>query len=127
MSSPQTNESETKEDAVVRRTSDIIKSKSDDREYRLITLANKMDIMLVSDPETEQFGISIIKQTLQTNSNTSLHDTSIFQSAACSVAVRIGHFADPDEIPGLAHFLEHVCFIYILFISKHFMLYYHIK
>lgn len=33
----------------------------------------------------------------------------LYYRAACAMAVRVGHFADPDELPGLAHFLEHVC------------------
>lgn len=31
--------------------------------------------------------------------------------AAGSLDVRVGHMSDPDEIPGLAHFLEHMLFL----------------
>ena len=29
-----------------------------------------------------------------------------FAQAGAAVAVRVGHFSDPEELPGLAHFLE---------------------
>ena len=58
------------------------KSPSDPRDYRIIRLPNDLECILVSDPEAEK--------------------------AACAMNVRVGHFADPDNLPGLAHFLEHV-------------------
>ena len=33
------------------------------------------------------------------------------ESAACSVEIGVGHFSDPAELPGLAHFLEHMLFM----------------
>ena len=61
------------------------KSANDSREYRHITLANKMQILLVSDPETDK--------------------------AAAAMDVAVGHFSDPEELPGLAHFCEHMLFL----------------
>eukprot|EP01084_Bolivina_argentea_P118419 210121_1 len=68
-------------------TNEIIpnKSPSDPRDYKIITLSNNLECILVSDPEAEK--------------------------AACAMAVRVGHFADPDYLPGLAHFLEHMLFL----------------
>jgi insulysin len=62
-----------------------VKSESDKREYRLITLPNKMECLLVHDAETDE--------------------------AACAMDVGVGYMCDPDEIPGLAHFLEHMLFL----------------
>lgn len=31
--------------------------------------------------------------------------------AACGLSVGVGSFSDPPEIPGLAHFLEHMVFM----------------
>jgi insulysin len=51
----------------------------------VIRLSNKMDAILISDKETKK--------------------------SACAVDVHVGHFSDPDEIPGLAHFCEHMLFL----------------
>ena len=61
-------------------------SASDDRLYRIITLpANKLQCLLISDKTTEK--------------------------AAAAMDVRVGHLSDPDNVPGLAHFLEHMLFM----------------
>ncbi|KAA8494009.1 Insulin-degrading enzyme [Porphyridium purpureum] len=57
----------------------------DTRLYRAVTLSNEMKVMLVSDPKSE--------------------------NAAASLDVFVGHFSDPDDIPGLAHFCEHMLFL----------------
>ena len=31
--------------------------------------------------------------------------------AACSLTIGVGSFSDPPEVPGLAHFLEHMVFM----------------
>ena len=55
------------------------------REYRLVELPNKMDVVLVSDPGT--------------------------QVAAAAVSVSAGQLQDPMEVQGLAHFCEHMLFL----------------
>lgn len=70
---------------VIQRVDDVIKSPSDQRQYRALKLANGLTVMLVSDPETEK--------------------------AAASLDVHVGHMKDPRELPGLAHFLEHMLFM----------------
>ena len=60
----------------------FIKSLPDKRNYRAITLANQLTVLLTSDPMTD------------------------VESA--SVHVRAGHFDDPPNRAGLAHFHEHV-------------------
>ncbi len=81
----------------------IEKSAMDTREYRHITLPNQLQCILVSDPETEK------------------------SSACCDVLV--GSMCDPKDVPGLAHFLEHMLFLgtekypvenaYSAFLSSH--------
>lgn len=34
-----------------------------------------------------------------------------FKQAACGLCVGVGSFSDPPEIPGMAHFLEHMVFM----------------
>jgi len=63
----------------------INKASLDKREYRQITLPNGLNAVLVSDMEAT--------------------------SAAAAMNVGNGHFSDPDDIPGLAHFLEHMLFL----------------
>ena len=60
-------------------------SPSDDREYRYLRLSNELQVVLISDPDTDR--------------------------SAASLSVFRGNYADPDEYPGLAHFLEHMLFI----------------
>jgi insulysin len=57
------------------------KSAEDARDYRVITLDNKLKVTLISDSETDK--------------------------ASASMNVGVGHFSDPNEALGLAHFLEH--------------------
>ena len=64
---------------------EIEKSPNDVRNYRLITLDNQLEVLLISDPET--------------------------QVAAAAIDVNTGYFDDPDSVPGLAHFLEHMLFL----------------
>ena len=61
------------------------KSPNDQRSYRHLTLGNKLQVLLVSDPETDK--------------------------SAAALSVYRGSFHDPDHRLGLAHFLEHMLFI----------------
>ena len=63
-----------------------LKSPSDERTYKILTLPNALECILVLDPLAEK--------------------------AAAAMSVRVGHFADPPELPGLAHFLEHMLTIF---------------
>jgi len=64
---------------------DIVKSPSDSRVYHGFQLTNKLKVVVISDPTSEK--------------------------AAASMDVHIGSFKDPFEIPGLAHFCEHMLFM----------------
>lgn len=63
----------------------VEKSLLDRREYRALTLPNGMRVLLASDPKADQ--------------------------AAAALDVHVGHYSDPAEIPGLAHFCEHMLFL----------------
>jgi insulysin len=62
-----------------------VSSALDTRDYRAITLANKLKVLLISDPDSEK--------------------------AAAAMDVGVGHYSDPDSLPGLAHFCEHMLFL----------------
>ncbi|GLT88210.1 hypothetical protein SLE2022_062450 [Rubroshorea leprosula] len=63
---------------------EILKPRTDKREYRRIVLKNSLEVLLISDPETDK--------------------------CAASMDVSVGFFSDPDGLEGLAHFLEHMLF-----------------
>lgn len=70
---------------VVERIETIRKPASDTRLYRYVRLSNQLQVVLVSDPDVDK--------------------------AAASMDVSVGHACDPPELPGLAHFLEHMLFL----------------
>ena len=57
----------------------------DDREYKTLVLENDLQVLLVSDPSTDK--------------------------GSAAMDVNVGSFNDPEEFPGLAHFLEHMLFM----------------
>ncbi len=63
----------------------IHKSPNDHRQYRYLVLDNALRVLLVEDLGASQ--------------------------AAASMAVGVGHFDDPLDRPGMAHFLEHMLFL----------------
>ncbi|CEL63782.1 insulysin [Rhizoctonia solani AG-1 IB] len=64
---------------------DIRKPEVDDRHYRCIKLENDLEVLLIHDPNADK--------------------------SAASLDVEIGHLHDPDDLPGLAHFCEHLSFM----------------
>uniref|UniRef100_A0AAF5PUE9 Insulin-degrading enzyme n=2 Tax=Wuchereria bancrofti TaxID=6293 RepID=A0AAF5PUE9_WUCBA len=90
-------------DVIAQRYDNIIKSKEDKREYRGLELTNGLRVLLISDPKTDK--------------------------SAASMDVNVGHLMDPWNLPGLAHFCEHMLFLgtdkypseneYSKFISSH--------
>ncbi|KAJ3324178.1 Insulinase (Peptidase M16) [Blyttiomyces sp. JEL0837] len=69
----------------LRVVSKIPKPDIDDREYRLLTLANGLDVLIVSDPTTDR--------------------------SSAALDVHVGHLSDPEDALGLAHALEHILFL----------------
>jgi secreted Zn-dependent insulinase-like peptidase len=57
----------------------------DNRSYRVIQLPNQLEILLVHDPDTDK--------------------------AAAAMDVNVGSLSDPDDLPGTAHAVEHLCFL----------------
>jgi insulysin len=72
-------------------------------EYRLMKLGNGLEALLISDPDTDK--------------------------SSAAVDVRVGYLSDPSDMPGLAHFTEHMLFYssekypeedeYSKFVSEH--------
>ena len=63
----------------------VQKSPADSKTYRAMTLPNGLRVLLTSDPAAD--------------------------AAAAALNVHVGHFSDPEAIPGLAHFCEHMLFL----------------
>ncbi|KAJ5318143.1 hypothetical protein PENANT_c043G01376 [Penicillium antarcticum] len=61
------------------------KPELDDRSYRVIRLPNKLEALLVHDPDTDK--------------------------ASAAVNVNVGNFSDEDDMPGMAHAVEHLLFM----------------
>uniref|UniRef100_A0A915HZ04 Insulin-degrading enzyme n=1 Tax=Romanomermis culicivorax TaxID=13658 RepID=A0A915HZ04_ROMCU len=70
---------------IKRQFDDVIASPEDRRSYRGLQLANDLKVLLISDPTTDK--------------------------SAASLDVNAGHLNDPHELPGLAHFCEHMLFL----------------
>lgn len=60
-------------------------SPNDHRRYHYLELANRLRVLLICNPETDK--------------------------SAASLAVNTGHFDDPVNRQGMAHFLEHMLFL----------------
>jgi len=69
----------------VTRFDNILKSEEDKRLYRGLKLDNGIKVLLISDPTTDK--------------------------SACCLSCEIGHMSDPFDLPGLAHFVEHMLFL----------------
>lgn len=63
----------------------VVVSPNDQRHYDLIELENGLEVMLVSDPTVEK--------------------------SAAALSVGLGAASDPEDYPGMAHYLEHMLFM----------------
>jgi insulysin len=70
---------------IVRIVDNIKKSDGDSWNYRALELSNEMLVVLISHPNVDK--------------------------AAAALDVTIGSLADPSDVPGIAHFLEHMLFM----------------
>ena len=68
-----------------RITENLEKPSLDDRSYRVIRLSNQLEALLIHDPDTDK--------------------------ASAALDVNVGNFSDPEELPGLAHAVEHLLFM----------------
>ena len=57
----------------------------DDRTYRVIRLSNKLEALLIHDPDSDK--------------------------AAAAMDVNVGSFSDEEDLPGMAHAVEHLLFM----------------
>ncbi|KAK8089998.1 peptidase M16 inactive domain-containing protein [Apiospora hydei] len=70
----------------VDRVTDQLETPSlDDRSYRVVRLANQLECLLVHDPETDK--------------------------ASAALDVNVGNFSDEEDMPGMAHAVEHLLFM----------------
>lgn len=70
----------------IQRLTDNLETPSlDDRQYRVIRLPNDLEVLLVHDGETDK--------------------------ASAAMDVNVGNFSDPEDLPGLAHCVEHMLFM----------------
>ncbi|KAJ5641894.1 Peptidase M16core [Penicillium lividum] len=70
---------------IVRFEKDLQKPELDDRSYRVIRLPNQLEALLVHDPDTDK--------------------------ASAAVNINVGNFSDEDDMPGMAHAVEHLLFM----------------
>ncbi|WVO15036.1 hypothetical protein L204_102679 [Cryptococcus depauperatus] len=63
----------------------LILPPTEDRKHKYFVLDNGLEVIVVSDPKADK--------------------------AAASMDVGVGHLSDPDDLPGCAHFCEHLLFM----------------
>ncbi|KAF2734338.1 LuxS/MPP-like metallohydrolase [Polyplosphaeria fusca] len=67
------------------RIEDLERPALDDRSYRIITLPNQLEVLLIHDSKTDK--------------------------ASAALDVNVGSFSDADDMPGIAHAVEHLLFM----------------
>ncbi|KAF2279892.1 LuxS/MPP-like metallohydrolase [Westerdykella ornata] len=67
------------------RIEDLERPELDNRQYRIITLPNKLEALLIHDPDTDK--------------------------ASAALDVNVGSFSDAEDMPGIAHAVEHLLFM----------------
>ncbi|KKA31035.1 hypothetical protein TD95_002969 [Thielaviopsis punctulata] len=66
-------------------TDNVEKSDIDDRTYRVIRLENQLEVLIAHDPNTDK--------------------------ASAAIDVNVGAFSDEEDMPGMAHAVEHLLFM----------------
>lgn len=66
-------------------TEDLERPALDDRSYRIITLPNRLEVLLIHDTNTHK--------------------------ASAALDVNVGSFSDVKDMPGTAHAVEHLLFM----------------
>ncbi|KAF2685190.1 hypothetical protein K458DRAFT_417258 [Lentithecium fluviatile CBS 122367] len=67
------------------RIEDLERPALDDRSYRIVTLPNKLEVLLIHDPNTDK--------------------------SSAALDVNVGSFSDAEDMPGIAHAVEHLLFM----------------
>lgn len=71
--------------AATRLADSMEKPQLDNRTYRVVQLPNKLEALLIHDPDTDK--------------------------ASAAMDVNIGSFSDAEDMPGMAHAVEHLLFM----------------
>ena len=86
----------------------IIKSPTDLKDYKLIQLENGLKALLISDTSYDLKKLD--QEELEVENGVTNGQTGLKRSAA-SLRIEVGSYSDPEELQGLAHFLEHMVFM----------------
>eukprot|EP00892_Ulva_mutabilis_P011819 jgi/Ulvmu1/9009/UM005_0100.1 len=102
----------------------VQKSPSDNKSYRYLVLPNGLRSLLISDPDicidddddqrtAEPMSPAPSEHESDDGSTTSTSQDKSAQvkKAAAAMAVGVGSFADPSDMQGLSHYLEHMLFM----------------
>ncbi|ETO59359.1 hypothetical protein F444_22267 [Phytophthora nicotianae P1976] len=107
-----------------RMSLDSFRSPADKKSYRLITLSNGLEVLLVqsdaspvnrstfdcNDDGNDLDSLSSTDDTGFDEEGDEINDRAPTLAAAC-LTVDVGSLADPEGLPGLAHYLEHMIFM----------------
>ncbi|XP_007898147.1 nardilysin [Callorhinchus milii] len=128
-------EAEQEEEMIHNRSdADIVKSPNDPKEYRYIKLENGLSALLISDmsigtkrTDSESLSEEEDSEDYSESSGSDSAEDSIEEfedpgrpfnipkgaekQSAAGLCIGIGSFSDPEDLPGLAHFLEHMVFM----------------
>ncbi|XP_063912496.1 nardilysin-like isoform X1 [Zophobas morio] len=92
-----------------------VKSDNDKKEYKVIRLKNGLTACLISDQKpTQDVGLSKGNHEDENGHESSekcADENKEQKMAATSLCIGVGSFSDPKDIPGMAHFLEHMVFM----------------
>lgn len=116
MCSDEEDAQETNKELIAEHETPPDKSENDTKEYSVIKLKNGLTALLISDvgnlidlEKLKNFKLSNDIGCKYDNYDKNLDNLNENENlAACSLTVRAGSFNDIKEIPGLAHFVEHV-------------------
>lgn len=109
----------------------ITKSLNDKREYRLVVLENGLRALLISDLDGQDQSSFVDENQSESEEESDCSEESESEDeeedidmveavekpgqgekkSAVALCVGVGSFSDPDDIPGFAHFLEHMVFM----------------
>ncbi|KUF98905.1 MMS19 nucleotide excision repair protein [Phytophthora nicotianae] len=114
------------------------KSPNDQKKYRLLTLPNALQALLISTAEVAHVAAAVARESECANredgnqsdsdegsdfseseegdgsnfdDNEEEHEGAPIRRAGACLTVGVGSFAEPESLPGLAHYLEHMLFM----------------